>query len=361
MGVVYEAEDLSLGRTVALKFLPADLSADPASLERFVREARAAAALNHQNICTIHEIGEHEGQPFIVMERLEGRTLKQQLESRSMLPAEALDVAIQVLDGLEAAHSRNIVHRDIKPANIFVTERGHTKLLDFGLAKQAVAGSASGSGDSATAIGLTSPGTSLGTVAYMSPEQARGEALDRRTDLFSVGAVLYEMVAGRQAFSGPTAATAFDAILNGAPPPLQSGVQAPADLERAIARALEKDRRLRYQSAADFAADLRRLRQDSDSGRQPRAVQAPAKTRASFAVLYFENLSGVKDDEYFRDGMTEDTITELSKIKHLHVFPRPEMLKYRDTPTSPTQVGQELDAAYVLSGSLRRAGSTRRA
>jgi serine/threonine protein kinase/Flp pilus assembly protein TadD len=358
MGVVYEAEDTSLGRFVALKFLPAEVAGDQLALERLVREARAAAALNHPNICVIHEVGEHEGRPFIVMERLEGQTLKERINGKALPGEETLDIALQIVDALEAAHAGNIIHRDIKPANIFVTSRGHVKLLDFGLAKQSVAGGTGSSGDSATNIGLTSPGTALGTVAYMSPEQARGEELDARSDLFSVGAVLYEMASGRQAFAGPTAATTFDAILHGTPVlPAQSTAALPAGLDQIITKSMEKDRRARYQSAVDLRADLRRVKQDSDSGRTPRAGQSAAKAPASVAVLYFENLSSAKDDEYFRDGMTEDVITELSKIKHLRVFPRPEMLPYRDKSVPPAQIGQELDAAYVLSGSLRRAGN----
>jgi serine/threonine protein kinase/cytochrome c-type biogenesis protein CcmH/NrfG len=365
MGVVYEAEDTNLGRHVALKFLTPSMANDENLLQRFQREARAASALNHPNICTIHGIEQHESQHFIVMELLEGESLADRIRRGPMDVDPVLSLGVQIADALESAHSKGIVHRDLKPANIFITSRGEAKILDFGLAKIDKQKPDSSS-NVATAIAedLTSPGSAMGTIAYMSPEQARGEVTDARSDLFSFGTVLYQMGTGTVPFQGDTTAVVFDSILNRDPLPAHEvNSSLPAELGRIIGRALEKDRDLRYQSATELKSELKRLKRDLDSGRHSgetgviHSTQAPQAKVLSIAVLYFENLSGIKEDEYLRDGITEDITTELSKINGLRTFFRANILPYRDKSVTAGQVGKELGASYVLAGSLRRIGN----
>jgi TolB-like protein/Tfp pilus assembly protein PilF/predicted Ser/Thr protein kinase len=419
MGVVYEAEDTRLGRHVALKLLPDGLAHDPQALERLEREARSASSLNHPGICLIYDIAEDKGHTFIVMELMEGQTLKQRIGGKPMELQQVLDLGVQIADALDTAHEKGIVHRDVKPANIFVTERGQAKLLDFGLAKKSLGRPGLGSEDptAAQSPDLTGAGTTVGTVAYMSPEQARARELDARTDLFSLGAALYEMATGALPFPGESTAEIFEAILNREPTaPVRLNPRVPAKLEEIIAKAMEKDRALRYQSAAEMRTDLQRLRRDTSSGRlaasagtagasgaqattgaatstgaagagmrsgrglwigagaaalavllaagvwlgrETKHEATPAGASAetpSIAVLPFVDMSAAKDQEYFTDGLSEELLNALAKIPELRVAARTSSFQFKGKSADIASIGKQLHVGTILEGSVRKSG-----
>ncbi len=354
MGVVYKAEDVRLGRHVALKFLPEKLAQDPQALERFRREAKAASALDHPNICAIHDVGEHEGQPYIVMQYFEGQTLRDHIESKSLETDELLDLGSQIADALDIAHSRGIVHRDIKPANIFITERGQAKILDFGLAKSITSAAADSDGITQD---LTQSGTLLGTVDYMSPEQAIGKPLDHRTDLFSFGITLYEMATGQHPFRGGSSTDTLNSIINKSPNPVSRYIQTSSDeLGRIIEKALAKSPDDRYQTAKGLNADLRQLKRQLESGGAA-SVSVTETEGRSIAVLPFVDMSRDKEEEYFCDGLAEELINALTKLEDLRVVARTSAFSFKDKGLDVSEIGRKLKVKTVLEGSLRKAGN----
>jgi len=353
MGEVYRAIDTRLNRDVAIKMMPARLAGDERALERFNREARVIAALNHPHICTLYDIGDLAGRPYIVMELLEGGTLYARLTQKPVPPAQAVEWAVQLADALEAAHARGIIHRDLKPSNIIITARGDLKVLDFGIAKLADDSWASAT----TSAALTSVGVALGTAAYMAPEQIRGEAVDERADLFALGLVAYEIATGKHPFGGPTTGMVTDGILNRAAAPARTvNPDVPKYLDLVLEKLLEKDRELRYQHAADVRADLKRAQRELEGGAAPE-LRSAAAARKSVAVLPFRNLSNDPDNAFFSDGLAEDLIDALGRIQGLKVASRASTFRFRDGGVSPDAIGAALGVGTIVEGSVRKATS----